>query len=118
MRSLACARDDEGTGIARFLIDPRPLITLSSRAAQTTPVLPGPTDPTMLPHANELCEVLRYAQDDGYELQELMRGGTLVDGAVLRHLVIFHQAEAPIDQGPFVFVGRGNLLEEFGDAFL
>jgi hypothetical protein len=34
-----------------------------------------------------------------------MRGGALVDGSVLRHLVIFHQAEAPIDQGLFVFVG-------------
>ncbi len=99
MRSLAFARDDEGMGIARFLIDPRPLITLLSRAAQTA------RDLTMLQHANELCEVLRYAQDDGYELQELMRRGTLVDGSVLRHLVIFHQAEAPVDQGLFVFVG-------------
>ena len=34
-----------------------------------------------------------------------MRGGALVDSAVFRHLMIFHQAEAPIDQGLFVFVG-------------
>ena len=99
MRSLAFARDDEGMGIARFLIDPRPLITLLSRAAQTA------RDLTMLPQANELCEVLRCAQDDGYELQELICGSALVDGPVLRHLVIFHQAEAPVDQGLFVFVG-------------
>jgi hypothetical protein len=36
---------------------------------------------------------------------DLMRGGALVDGAVFRHLVIFHQTKAPIDQGLFVFVG-------------
>ena len=36
---------------------------------------------------------------------DLMRRGTLVDSAVFRHLVIFHQTKAPIDQGLFVFVG-------------
>jgi hypothetical protein len=48
--------------------------------------------------------------DSGGKLEQskidLMRcGDTLVDGTVLRHLVILHQAEAPIDQGLFVFVG-------------
>jgi hypothetical protein len=38
------------------------------------------------------------------KLSASMRGGALVDGAVFRHLVIFHQAEPPIDQGLFVFV--------------
>ena len=40
------------------------------------------------------------------EMGASMRGGgTLVDSAVFRHLVIFHQTKAPIDQGLFVFVG-------------
>jgi len=34
-----------------------------------------------------------------------MRSGALVNRAVFRHLVIFHQTKAPIDQGLFVFVG-------------
>ena len=38
------------------------------------------------------------------EMGASLRGGALVDGAVLRHFVIFHQAEAPIDQRLFVFV--------------
>ena len=55
--------------------------------------------------ANELCGVLRCAQDDGIKMGASMRGGALVDSAVFRHLVIFHQTKAPIDQGLFVFVG-------------
>jgi hypothetical protein len=72
-----------------------------------TPVRLGPRDLTMFAHASELYEVLRYAQDDGDKSSRVnsMRGGALVDGAVLRHLMIFHQAEAPIDQRLFVFVG-------------
>ena len=52
---------------------------------------------------NELYEVLLRAQDNNTEKWndrnkiDLMRGSALVDGPVLRHLVIFHQAEAPVD---------------------
>jgi hypothetical protein len=59
----------------------------------------------VLERANYLCEVLRCAQDDRFKMRASIRGGTLVDGAILRHLVIFHQTETPIDQGLFVFVG-------------
>ena len=38
---------------------------VSSRAARTTPVRLEAKDPTMFALANELCEVLRRAQDDG-----------------------------------------------------
>jgi hypothetical protein len=81
--------------------------TLAIPSPQTTAVRLRPRDPTIHELANELCGVLRCAQ--GWQKikmgASMCGGGALVDGAVFRHLVIFHQAKTPIYQSLFVFVG-------------
>ena len=55
----------------------------------------------------------------GFLTFRLMRGrSALVNRAILRHLVIFHQPEPPIDQSLFIFVSCRNLLEKFCNPFL
>jgi hypothetical protein len=49
--------------VAAALWDAVAIIVIPSRA--DTLVRLGPRDLTMFAHASELCEVLRYAQDDG-----------------------------------------------------
>ena len=67
------------------------------RVAAAILVLPSRADKRQSFAALRMTEV---------EMGASMRGGgTLVDSAVFRHLVIFHQTKAPIDQGLFVFVG-------------
>jgi hypothetical protein len=67
------------------------------RVAAAIPVLPSRADKRQSFAALRMTEA---------EMGASMRGGgTLVDSAVFRHLVIFHQTKAPIDQGLFVFVG-------------
>jgi hypothetical protein len=76
-----------------------PLPYLSSRAAKTARDLP------CVEQANEFVRSFAALRMTEVRVGASMRGGALVDSAVFRHLMIFHQAEAPIDQGLFVFVG-------------